>query len=267
MISSNDVLVPVKGISKNEKVLNVKAVSSSGKILDVKGVSRDGNTLNLAAVDEEGKYIPLKAISPDGNERDVKGVKFVGQNIEMEFGDIKVIGHVKALPTIDVGDVDDKWNVAAITDNKDILNLVAISDKGREFPINAEMEGEYPYLMHVRAEARNTIHVKLIKNKNGLILTGIDEFGRLYEVKAVGENGESYKVIGGKTTGNVTPIYAVGPDGGEIPVKAISSKGHEFDVKGLKVKKEAVEGRIGMLDVKIKFYSHVKALAPAQSNE
>lgn len=267
LIASNDLLVPVKGISRDGNILNVKAVASSGKILDVKGVSRDGNTLNIAAISEAGKNIPLKAISPDGVERDVKGVKFLGENIEMEIGDIKIIAHVKALPTLDVGDVDSKWDIVVFNENKDKMKLIAISDKGREYPIKAEMDGSYPYLMNVKGQARNTIHIKLVKNRDGVVLTGIDEFGRLYDVRAVSENGESFKVFGGKTTGNVTPVYAVGTAGNKFPVKAISSKGHEFDVKGLKVKKGDREGTIGILEVKIKYYAHVKALAPAETIE
>ena len=55
--------------------------------------------------------------------------------------------------------------------------------------------------------------------------------------------------------------------GSQFPVKAISSKGHEFDVKGIKVKEDEVEGVISGLNVWIRYYSHVKALAPAHANQ
>ena len=266
LITSDDILVPVKGISENGDIFRVKAMSKSGQILDVKGVSRDGNAVNIAAIDG-GNNIPLKAISPDGIERDVKGIKFVYDKIEMEFGDIKVIGHVKAIPTIEVGDIDSKWEVTAYTDTGDKMRLIATNKKGREYPIKAEMAGKRPYLMNVRAESSLDIYIKLVKKDNGLILTGIDEYGRIYEVSAVTENGESFTVMGGKTLGNVTPIYVDGKAGNKYPLKAVSSKGHEFDVKGLKVKKGDVEGMISGLNEWIRFYSHVKALAPAQTKK
>ena len=265
LISSNDVLVPVKGVSTNGDIYDVKAVNENGKILDVKGVSRDGNTLNLAAVSPDGRSnMPLMAVSPQGVERPVKGVKFRGQNVEMEFGDIQVIGHVKALPIIEVGDVDSQWDIVANSDSGEKMRLLAISEKGKEYPIYAEMEGHYPVMMNVRAQTRMIIHIKLVKNDNGIILQGIDEIGRLYKVRAVTENGDSYKVLGGKTTGNVTPIFVAGKDGKEYPVKAVSSKGHEFDVRGVKVKEDDVEDIISGLNVWVRYYSHVKAMAPAK---
>lgn len=266
LIESSDILVAVKGISASGEIFKVKALDNEGNLLDVKGVSRDGNTLNIAAI-TEGKNMPLMAISPTGVKRQVKGVKFMGQNVEMEFGDINVIGHVKALPTIEVGDVESQWNLSAITDMNDSLGLVAISKKGKEYPIKAEMAGKYPYLMNVRADASIEIFVKLVKNDDGVELKGIDEYGRLYEVKAKTNDGMGYKVVGGETTGNVTPIFAISDDGNRYAVKAISSKGHEFDVKGIKVKEDAVEGIISGLNVWIRYYSHVKALAPVQEHE
>lgn len=268
LIVSSDYLVPVKGVTENGDILKVKAEALNGKILDVKGVSRDGNTINIAAINEEGNNIPLKAISPTGVERDVKGVKFITENIEMKFGDIQVNGHVKALPTIEVGDIDSKWKITSMTENGVNLNIFAINKKGKAFPIKAEMAGKHPYLMNVRAEASFDIYIKLIKNEDDVVLSGIDEYGRLYEVKAKTENGESFIVIGGQKTGNVIPILVLGADDKKLPVKAISSMGHEFDVKGIKVKKDEVEGVIsGINNVSISFYAHVKALAPAQTNE
>ncbi|MFT4534779.1 MAG: hypothetical protein ACJA1A_000319 [Saprospiraceae bacterium] len=126
LIITNDVLIPVKGISASGDSLKVKAEDPNGITLDVKGISRDGNTINIAAVNENGKIIPLKAISPAGVERDVKGVKFMREN-------------------------DD-----------------------------------------------------------GILLSGIDEDGRLYEVRAKTKNGESFIVIGGKIEGNVIPVFVLG---------------------------------------------------------
>lgn len=267
LISSKDALVPVKGISKDGDIYKVKAVNENGKILDVKGVSRDGNTLNIAAISPEGKKMPLMAISPEGVERVVKGIKFWGRNVEMEFGDIRIIAHVKALPIIEIGEVDSEWDVIAPTDDKGNMKLVAVNEKGREFPITAEMEGKYPYLMNVNAESRMTIHVKLIKKNNKISITGIDAIGRLYEVKAVAENGETSKVMCGKKMGNVIPIYVPGPDGKKYPLKAISSEGHEFDVKGIKAKEADIEDMISGLNEWIRYFAHVKALAPTQSEK
>ena len=267
LIATNDVLVPVKGITMSGDILKVKADDLNGNILDVKGVSRDGNTMNIAAVNPEGKDFPLMAISPAGIEREVKGVKFMGENVEMEFGDIQIIGHVKALPTIEVGSIDRKWAINALTDNGDSMSLFAINKKGREFPIKAEMAGKHPYLMNVKAESSIDINVKLIKNDDGVVLAGIDEYGRMYDVKAKSRNGESFIVVGGEREGNVIPIFVVGANGKKFPVKAISSMGHEFDVKGVKVKDDDVEGIISGLNVWIRYYSHVKALAPPHANQ
>lgn len=267
LIASEDMLVPVKGITKNGKILKVKAKGVDGKILDVKGISRDGNTINIAAINENGSFMPLKTISPTGVERAVKGVRFLRGSVEMEFGDIKVIGHVKALPIIDVGDIDKKWEITARTTNGATLSLFAISEKGKEFPIKANMPSEHPYIMDVRAESSIDIFVKLIKNDHGVVLSSIDEYGRLYKVEARAENGESFIVIGGELKGNVIPIFVKGAAGQKFPVIAISSEGHEFDVKGIKVKEDEIEGRISGLNVWVSYYAHVKALASAHERE
>jgi hypothetical protein len=267
LLTSDNILVPVKGISDNGDIMDVKAVDTDGTILDVKGVSRDGNTINIAAI-QGGSNLPLIAISPEGVKRDVKGIKFLAEKIEMEFGDLKVISHVKALPTIEVGEIENRWDVLAYNDNKESMKLVAINKKGKEYPIQAEMQGKRPYFMNVRGQQSSLyIFIKLIKKDKGTVLTGIDEYGRLYDVRAKTENGESYEVVGGKTTGNVTPILVLGPNGQEYPVKAISSEGHVFDVKGIKAKEDEVEGMISGLNVWIRYFAHVKALAPAQVND
>lgn len=268
LIVTNDVLVPVKGVTENGEILKVKAQKDDGKILDVKGVSRDGNTMNIAAIDPDGRYYPLKAISPNGVERDIKGVKFSAANVEMEVGGVQIIGHVKALPTIDVGMVNSKWEVSSMKEDGTKLKLVAISKKGREHAVNAKMSGEFPYMMNVRGESSVDIYIKLFKRLEGVVLSGVDEFGREYDVRAVSESGDSYTVVGGERMGNVIPINVVGDEGKAYPLKAISSKGHEFDVKGLKIKKEDVEGIISDVDNAPKrFYAHVKALAPADLKE
>ena len=265
LISSNDLLVPVKGISRNGDVYKVKATTGSGRLLDVKGVSRDGNTLNLAAISADGKNnMPLMALSPDGLQRPVKGVKFRGHNVEMEFGEIQVIGHVKALPIVDVGDVESDWAVIANTHDGEQLRLYAISKEGKEYPVNAEMEGNHPYLMNVRAHSRMIIHIKLVKKDGAIVLGGIDAIGRLYDVMAKSDNGDLFKVVGERTKAKIAPIYAVGNEGQKYPVKALSSLGDEFDVKGLKVKEDDVEDIISGLNVWIRYYAHVKAMAPAK---
>lgn len=262
LIVANDILVPVKGVTESSAILKVKAVDRNGNILDVKGVSRDGNTLNIAAINSDGKNLPLKAISPDGVERDVKGVKFTEDRVEMKIGDVQIIGHVKAMPTIDVGYVDSKWPVSCKDEDGGKMDIVAINKKGKEFPVKAKLTGEFPYLMNIRAESNVDIYIKLVKNEDGLLVIGVDEFGRLYDVQAKSSTGNSFRVIGKEQKGNVTPIFAVGDDDAMYPVKAISSKGHEFDVKGLKVKKEDVEGVIiGPNDAYVRYYAHVKALA------
>ncbi len=267
LVLTNDVLIPVKGITANGDILKVKAEDPNGNIIDVKGVNRDGNTINIAAVDVGGKYIPLKAISPAGVVRDIKGVKFMGENVEMELGGVKVLAHLKALPTIEVGDIEKKWEISASTDMGQSLSFFAVNKKGKEYSVKALMAGKYPYLMNVRAEASVDIYIKFVKNDDGVVPTGIDEYGRMYKLIAKTTNGESFAVIGGEKKGNVIPIFVLGSDGKKFPAKAISSKGHEFDVKGIKVLKSDVEGFIVGIDGDVNYYAHIKALAPSQANE
>ena len=206
LVVANDILIPVKGITETGDILKVKAEDSKGNILDVKGVSRDGNTINIAAVKAEGEYIPLKAISPEGVERNVKGVKFKRDNVEMNIGDVKIVAHLKAFPTIDVGDIDNKWKIVATSVEGQILNVVAINNKGKEYPVKALMPGKHPYLMNVRADASFDIFIKFVKNDKGVVVSGIDEYGRLYEIKAKTTNGEFFVVIGGAKKGKMIPI-------------------------------------------------------------
>ncbi len=265
LVQANDIVIPVKGILQTGEILKVKAEDSMGNILDVKGVSRDGNTINIAAIKAEGNYIPLKAISPEGVERNIKGVKFKRDNVEMSIGDVKIVAHLKAFPTIDVGDIDNKWEITASTDEGQNLSVVAIDSKGKEYPVKALMPGKQPHLMDVRAEASFDIFIKFVKD-NGVVVRGIDEFGRLYEIKAKTTDGKSFEVIGGEKKGNIIPIYVLGSDNKKYPIKAVSSQGHEFDVKGIKVLKSEIEGLIPALEGYVKYYAHIKALAPAQAD-
>ncbi|MDF1698763.1 MAG: hypothetical protein P1U56_23115 [Saprospiraceae bacterium] len=267
LVRSSDMLIPVKGISETGEILKVKAIDSKGGILDVKGVSRDGNTINVCAVKGENDYIPLMAVSPEGVKRTVKGVKFMSENVEMELSGVKVLAHLKAIPTVEVGSIDKKWGLQASTDDGQSLSVVAINKKGREYPVNAIMAGKHPYLMHVRAEGSVDIYVKFVKNDNGVMVTGIDEYGRPYDIKAKATDGTMYGVNGGEKTGNVIPVYVMGANGATYPVKAVSSKGHEFDVKGIKAKKGDVEGSIAGIDGEVNYYAHIKALAPAQAEK
>ena len=147
------------------------------------------------------------------------------------------------------------------------MDLFAINEAGKQFPIKAEMDGNFPYLMNVRADTRITIHVKVIKTNEGNVVTGIDAIGRLYDVRAIADSGESFEVVGGVIKGNVIPINVVSKDGSLFPVKAVSSLGDVFDVKGIKVKQDEVEDIISGLNNWVKYYAHIKALAPAQTNK
>lgn len=267
LVRSSDMLIPVKGISESGAILKVKAEDPDGNILDVKGISRDGNTINVAAVISEGNYMPLKAVSPDGVERSIKGIKFLRENVEMDMSGVKVLAHLKAIPVIEVGDIDKKWEVAAITDDGQSLSVLAINKKGKEYPVRAFMAGKYPYLMNVRGEAPFDIFVKFVKDDSGISVSGIDEYGRKYAIKAKASNDDLFDVVGGEQKGNVIPVFIMGPDGKKYPAKAISSGGHEFDVKGMKAKKSENEGLIQGLDGYIKFYAHIKALAPSHVNK
>lgn len=265
LVQSNDILIPVKAISETGEILKVKAVDTNGDILDVKGVSRDGNTINVAAVKGDNNYLPLKAVSPTGVSRDVKGVKFVGEMVEMELSGVKVVAHLKAIPTIDAGEIEKQWGIRAFDTDDNAMNVIAINKKGREYPINAAMAGKNPYLMHIKGEASYDIHIKITKQDDGLAVSGIDEYGRPYDIKAKTADGTMYDVVCGEKMGNVIPIYVKADIGNMFPVKAVSSADHRFDVKGIKVLKKDIEGLIHGVNGYVKFYAHVKALAPASS--
>ncbi len=266
LIASNDVYVPVKGITPEGKLINIKA-DFNGTLLDVKGVSRNGNIINIAAVDDDNKFWPIRAISPKGVTRDVQGIKFLTENVELEINGVSVIAHVKALPAADIKEVESKWSINAETMNGEMLELVCFNEKGKEYQIKANMEGSSANFMNVRGVSGTEIMIKLVKTDKKIIVQGIDEFGRLYRVEAKAKNGKLLSVYGGERTGNVIPIFVLDDDNNKLPVVAISSKGNKFDVHGLKVTNEEVEGIISGLNVWIRYYAHVKALAPINNKE
>lgn len=262
VISCDQMYSPVKAITEDGKIIEIFAENNAGEKYEVKGVSRSGNTINLAAFVSEEKFIPLKAVSPEGITRDVAGVKFLLDNVEMEINGVKVLAHIKAIPTLEIKNVDSKWAISATNAEGDILDIVAITDKGKELPVKAIMKGNSAHLMDVKVMSSLEVAVKLMKIDEDYFVKAIDEFGRIYEVSAKDNKGNFYPVIGGEKRGNVIPILVEMNDGNKYPVKAISSAGDVFEVKGLKAIDNDVEGIISGWDVWIRYYAHIKALAP-----
>lgn len=261
----DDLLLPVKAVLDDGTMIDLFATDNSGEKYEIKGVSREGNLIVIAAIISDEKQIPLIALSPEGKTWNIYGVKFTLDNVEMEINETKVAAHVKALPALEIEGVESKWTVSAVASNGSHFDLFAITDKGKELPLEALMKGRSAQFMEVKAKSSLDVLVKLIKSDDGTVsLKAIDEFGRVYDVKAKNEMGVMYDVIGGEKTGNVIPVYAVNENGTHIPVKAISSAGHEFDIHGVKAYEKDVEGIISGWDVWIRYYAHVKAMAPIQ---
>ncbi len=50
------------------------------------------------AVQKNGDLYGIKAISSEGELNDVKGIKMMKEDVEMEMGKVRIYAHIKALP-------------------------------------------------------------------------------------------------------------------------------------------------------------------------
>jgi hypothetical protein len=264
LISTDSMYIPVMAVTAGGKTMPIVAVSASGEVYDVKGVSRAGNTINIAAI-VSGSLKEVHALSPDGKKRLIAGVKFQDDNIEMEIGDTKVVAHVKALPTTDVKTSETAWDIKATGNDGFILDVVAINSKGKEYKVKALSAGGSFTLLNVKADIiRDMINVKLTKNDDGIFLTAIDYFGRLYPVKVKAADGTYLDIRGAENCGKTIDIRANSPSGVEYYINAISPVGDQYDVKGIKIMDEDNEGYLQGHTGLVFYYAHVKALPPIE---
>jgi hypothetical protein len=262
LLVSNDYYVPMKAIDSKGNIIDIKAINKNGEVLNVKGVSRIGNTVKVAAIDQFENYIPVKAVSPDGATRDIYGVKFIADNTEMELKEIKVMAHVKALPVVDITQADEMWFVRSFSPDGKSMDIVAINASGKEYPVRAFAIGHSYHMLNIKALSSIDIDIKVIKDEKGLHVKGIDEYGRMLDVKAKLEDGKYLYVVPGELKGNIMSIKVLNNDGKLYPVKAFSSDGHVFDVKGVKALNTEEEGVINGIKSKVPYHAHVKAFPP-----
>lgn len=262
LLVSSDYYVPMKAIDQDGSIIDIKAINSEGQILDVKGVSRIGNTVKIAAIDQSENYIPVKAISNEGITRDIYGIKFISDNTEMELQGVKVMAHVKALPVVDINKADDMWYVRSFDPEGKSMDIVAVNASGNEYPVRAFAIGNSYHMLNIKALSSIEIDIKIIKNETGLHVKGIDEYGRLLDIKAKLDNGSYLYVVPGELKANILSIKVLDNNGVLYPVKAFSSEGHVFDIKGVKALDKEEEGIINGLKNKIPYYAHVKGFPP-----
>ena len=165
----------------------------------------------------------ILAISPTGIARDVAGVKFQDEDVEMEIGAIDIIAHVKAMPTIKVHTEEPIWNIRAIGSDGTNLELCALDKNGKENEIKALSLGGSFYMLNVKALiGKEKVNVKLVNEEKGKLLMAIDYSGNKYPVKAKAKDGTYFDIIGGDYIGNTIDIKAIGKEGKEYKIKAIS---------------------------------------------
>jgi hypothetical protein len=265
MLVSDEFYVPVKAIDNGGVILKVKAIDTDGTLLDVKGVSRMGNMTRIAAIQGEDNFLAIKAIDPNGNMRDIYGIKFTEEFVEMEIYGVKVTAHIKALPAAKTTGDHPVWNVISISSDGNSLDVVAIDQKGKEHPIKAMPNGTSTQMLNIKALVhKNKLDVKLLKVENKISLVAIDDVGRTLEIKAKDSTGKFLDIKGITKGSHIIDIKAVSATGEMLGVKAISPSGDLYDVKGVKVKDVDFEGSFVGFVKTVPYYAHVKGLPPIQ---
>lgn len=265
MLISNDFYVPVKAIGSAGEILDIKGITKDGTKLDIKGVGRSGNAIIIAAIDENEKFLNIKAISPEGNTREVFGIKFGEDNLEQEINSVKILAHVKAIPSPKINTSQLVWSVRAIDTDGNSMQVFAIDKNGEEHDVKAVVKGGSYHLIDVKALVkRNEQAIKLFKKEGSVFLAAVSERGELLRIKAKTSSGEYLDVLGYRGAGKIFDIKAAGPSETKFAVKAISDDGDVYDIKGIKVKEADDEGEIAGFVRTNLFHAHVKALPTFQ---
>ena len=262
LVASDSVYIPVFAITANGTKMSIKAVNGQGRQYDVKGISRFGNTIRIAAV-VGGSFHDIIALSEMGDKRQVAGVKFKDDNVEMEIGSVRIVAHVKALPTIEVKTEETVWDIKAMGSDGTSLDVIALNKKGKEYSVKAYSEGGSFALLNVKSDTgQDMINIKLTKNDEGILVTAIDYYGRKFPLKVKTADGKYLDVVGGKINGRSIDIRAYSPEGTEYTINAISPEGDKYDVRGLKIIDNEKEGYIQGHEGLVFFFAHVKAIPP-----
>ncbi len=265
LIASDSLYIPVAGVTPAGDMYALRAITEDGSSLPIKGVGREGNTLRIAALPRAGDFKDIVAYSTDGKTKQVAGVKFQAENIELSVNGVKIIAHVKALPQVEIKTTELNWDIKAVGNDGSQLEIVAVNKKGDEFAVQAKSKGGNFSLMDVKAiTKREDINVKLRKDGNNIVLAAIDYYGRVFPVKVKLPDGSMLDIAGGQNCGKTIDITATGPDGTIYLLNAISPAGDMYDIKGIKIKDEDNEGYVQGLEGLVFFYAHVKALPPVQ---
>lgn len=97
IVKNNDRYYPLKGITNDGTLINIKAISEEGDLLDVKGVSKSGNIVHIRAIKEDAIFYNIIAESPQGKVNNVKGIKMGDSTLETTINGVPIFAHVKAL--------------------------------------------------------------------------------------------------------------------------------------------------------------------------
>ena len=97
LVKSGDEYYPLKGITPDGTIIDIKALSERGEILPVKGVSKSGNVIHIRAISGGTIFYNIVAISPEGKFNDVKGIKMLSTETEANIYGVPIFSHVKAL--------------------------------------------------------------------------------------------------------------------------------------------------------------------------
>ncbi len=95
----NDRYHPLKAITEEGMIMDVRAITDEGHKLPIKGVSKTGNIIHLRAIDDGLEYYNIISISPFGEVNQVKGLKMVDTDVESIINGVKIYAHVKAIKT------------------------------------------------------------------------------------------------------------------------------------------------------------------------
>ncbi|MBO6606412.1 hypothetical protein [Psychroserpens sp.] len=97
LVKSGNEYYPLKGITPDGNIIDIKALSERGEILPIKGVSKSGNVIHIRAISGGTIFYNIVAISPEGQFNDVKGVKMISSEVEANIYGVPIFSHVKAL--------------------------------------------------------------------------------------------------------------------------------------------------------------------------
>lgn len=270
---SDEMYVPVNAVTSKGELLAIKVVTPENNLIAVKGVARSGSLIRIAAVTESEVMMPIRAVSADGALREIYGVKFSPDNLEMEMGTAKIMAHVMALPTpttkasrVEPG----VWTVAAVDINGNAIPTVVVDLKGVEHPIKAHMVKGNLQVLDVKVNYKNyTQPLYLISNpaESEPVVAMVDDNGRIFNIKAKAENGELLEMTVDIRNNHTMTLKGVTKTGKEYWLKALSPEGITFDVLGVKMTNSPREGMLSCPYKNVIYFANIKAFPPLKMEE